>query len=386
MLSLHFNKQNILRPLQLIIVCLAMVSNLFAQGSIENNNEIDQSSQVYFDLEYSDMIHEAQDHLKELMYSAEIPGLSITVAKDNEILWSQGFGFADLENDVPVRIHTKFRIGSISKSLTSLAVGKLIDKGQLNLEDTVQQFVTYFPRKEYPISIQQLASHTSGIRNYNFGKGEYTSIKNYKTVRESLSIFMDDPLRFQPQSQYSYFTYNYNVLSAVIEEAANLDYISFMKDSVIAPLQLDNTLPDYNERIIKNRSNFYDKSNGQIVNGYPVNNSNKWAGGGYLSTSYDLVRLAQSLLNNTYLQNATKELLWTPVTLSTGQKTNYGIGWRKDVDKENRLYVHHGGSSIGGRSFLLIYPDEYLIVAITSNLSRSFGEDHVLEIAQLFLE
>jgi CubicO group peptidase (beta-lactamase class C family) len=151
-------------------------------------------------------------------------------------------------------------------------------------------------------------------------------------------------------------------------------------------MSLKNTTPDYNYEIIEHRVRFYDEVDGKIVNGYYVNNSNKWAGGGYLSTSYDLALMAQNLLNNQFLSESTKKLLWTPATLKNGDKTNYGIGWRIDTDAEGRKYAHHGGSSIGGRSFLLVYLNEGLAISVTSNLSTNFDQTFVSKIAELFIE
>jgi len=348
--------------------------------------QIDQSKVIYVNQEYAKKAKQAEKLIDSLMQKAKIPGLSITVGTNDKIIWSQGFGYADLENKVPVRINSKFRIGSLSKTLTALAIGKLIDNKKLTLKDTVQKFVSYFPQKIYPISIGDLASHTAGIRDYNYRNGEYFSDKNYKSIQESINIFKDDSLLFEPKTKYSYSTYGYVLLSAVIEGATKIKFIDFMRDSILTPMNLKNTTPDYNYDIIKHRVRFYDEVDGKIVNGYYVNNSNKWAGGGYLSTSYDLALMAQNLLNNQFLSDSTKQLLWTPVTLNNGDKTNYGIGWRIDTDVKGRRYVHHGGSSIGGRSFLLVYPNEGLAIAVTSNLSTNFDQTFVSKIAEVFIE
>ncbi len=339
-------------------------------------------SNQYFESEISD----AQKLITELMAENGIPGLSITVAKNDNILWAQGFGFSDLENKIPVRLNTKFRIGSISKSLTSLALGKLMEEGKIKLSDTIQKFVQYFPKKKYPITIQDVASHTAGIRNYNYSKGEYFSDKSYNTVEESITIFKKDSLLFQPRTQYGYSTYGYVLLSAAIEGAINQSYLDYMQDSVFTPLKMSHTVPDFNNRIIPNRTRFYQQNNGIIYNASYVDNSNKWAGGGFISTSLDLARMSQILLKYEYLDESTLKTLWTNTTLANGEKVNYCIGWRKDKDELGRSYIHHGGGSIGGRSFLLIYPDEELTVSITCNIFSRFNESFVLKIAEIFIK
>lgn len=348
--------------------------------------QIDQSATVYIDQAYSIKVTQAEKLIADLMNEKHIPGLSITVTTKDKIIWAAGFGFADLENKVPVNINTKFRIGSISKTLTALAIGKLLEDSVLNLDDTVQKYVPYFPVKKYPVTINDLVSHTAGIRDYNYRNGEYLNRNNYESVEESINIFKNDSLLFEPGSKYSYTTYGYVLLSAVIEGASKTNFLDYMQDSVLLPMNLKNTVPDENQELIENRTRFYDESDGNIVNGYYVNNSNKWAGGGYLSTSYDLALMSQNLLNNQFLSESTKQLLWTPKTVSSGKKTNYGIGWRIDTDEKGRKYVHHGGSSTGGRSFLLVYPNEELVIAITCNLSTNFDQYSLFKISDLFLK
>ncbi|MEO8148563.1 MAG: serine hydrolase domain-containing protein [Bacteroidia bacterium] len=347
---------------------------------------IDQTKSLYTDKRFLQEIKKGQELVIALMKEKNIPGLSICVATKNEIIWTQGFGYADLENKIQVTLNSKFRVGSISKTLTALALGKLLEEKQVELTDTAQKYASYFPGKNYPVTIYEIASHTAGIRDYNYKNHEYVSDKHYNNVEESVDIFKDDSLLFRPGTKFSYSTYGYVLLGACIEGAVKQSFPGFMNDSVFVPMQLENTVPDYNDSIIPHRVRFYDESNGKIINGYHVDNSNKWAGGGFLSTSYDLALMSQNLLSHKFLKEATIEKLWSADTLLNGEKVNYGIGWRLDVDSLQRKYVYHGGSSIGGRSFLLIYPEQQLVVAITCNLSTNFDQRFVLKLTDLFIK
>ncbi|WP_338869864.1 serine hydrolase domain-containing protein [Spirosoma sp. SC4-14] len=362
-----------------LLVVLSLLS------SICNAQTIDQKKALFVDKKYSAKIAIAQKLVDSLMREKSIPGLSVCVSTKDKILWAQGFGYADMENKVPVTLQSKFRIGSISKTLTALALGKLIEENAINLSDPVQKYVPYFPEKKYPVTIYQLASHTAGIRDYNYRNGEYVSDKNYGSVKDAISIFKDDTLLFQPGTKYSYSTYGYVLLSAVIEGAAHKDFLPYMHDSVFIPIGLQNTVPDFNDSIVAHRVSFYDESNGKIVNGYHVNNSNKWAGGGFISTPTDLVRMSQSLLKHQFISEQTLQKFWNNDTLQNGEKIAYGIGWKLDKDNMQRKFVYHGGSSIGGRSFLLVYPKEQLIIAITCNLSTNFDQRFILKLTDLFL-
>lgn len=345
---------------------------------------VGQSQTRFVNSKFALEITEAEKAIARLMQERNIPGLSVAVATKNDIIWAEGFGYSDLENKVPVRINSKFRIGSISKTLTSLAVGKLIETNQVELSDDIRKYVPYFPVKKHPVSIGQLASHVAGIRDYNYTNGEYLSNKNYESVQESVDVFKADSLLFEPGTEYLYSTYGYVLLSAAIEGITQMNFTDFMRDSILIPLNLNNTLPDFNYAIIENRVRFYDEFGGTIINSYSVDNSNKWAGGGYLSTPLDLVHLYQGL--DKFLKESTIHKLWTPATLKNGGHTNYGIGWRIDRDNSNRTYVHHGGSSVGGRSFLLVYPDEEISIALVCNLGGGFDQEFVLKIAEIFLK
>lgn len=142
------------------------------------------------------------------------------------MIWSKGFGYADIENQIPVDPSlTKFRIGSVSKTLTAAAMGDLMKKDRLDPDTIVQTYVPDFPKKEYEITVRQVAGHTAGIRHY---RGiEFMSSKLFKTVDEGRAIFEDDPLLFEPGTQYSYSSYGWNLISAVIEGASEEDFLGY---------------------------------------------------------------------------------------------------------------------------------------------------------------
>ncbi len=161
-------------------------------------------------------IEQAGNYVRDLMKKQSLPGFSAAVAIDGKLVWTEGFGEADLESHVPVRTTTKFRLGSVSKLLTAAAVARLYEDGRLDLDLPVQRYVPSFPQKQYPITTRQLAGHLAGIRHYRDSDPLY-SAKYYKTVLEGLTIFQDDPLLFEPGTKYEYSSYGYNLLSAVVE-------------------------------------------------------------------------------------------------------------------------------------------------------------------------
>ena len=317
--------------------------------------------------QYAEAIARAREVAQEIL-GRGAPGVSVAVAVDGDIAWSEGFGFADLEHRVPVWPATRFRVGSISKPLTAAAVARLVEQGKLDLDAPVQRYVPSFPEKGQPITTRLLAGHLAGIRHYR--GAEFLINRPYATVTESLAIFKDDPLVFEPGTRYSYSSYGWNLISAVVEGAAGTDFLSYMDAEVFAPLGLRHTVADRNTPIIPQRVRFYARDrDGKLVNAPYVDNSYKWAGGGFLSTAEDLVRFGSAHLEPGFLRQQTIDLLWTSQRLKSGEETKYGIGWRTELDGKGRRLVSHTGGSVGGTSVLAIYPERKVVVAILVNLS-----------------
>jgi CubicO group peptidase (beta-lactamase class C family) len=333
--------------------CLAQIN--IPGESIKNKN-------------YLRAIQKAHRFLDSLQVKQNIPGLSVSVGNASGILWAEGFGFADIESRLPVSIHSRFRLGSVSKSLTSVGLGSLVENGKLDLDAPIRQYVPGFPTKKFNITARQLATHTSGIRHYR-DDDPLACPKKYHNVAEALSIFAEDSLLFQPGSTYLYSTYGYTLLSAALEGASGNNYLSFMHTWIFSPLGMKDTGPDYNDSLVSNRVRFYEIQNGKQVHAALVDNSYKWAGGGLLSTPVDLVKLGTGLMTYSILGKETVEKLFTPQLLSTGMNTYYGLGWRIGKDLHGRKIVHHGGLSDGGRAFIIIYPENDLVIALTANIS-----------------
>ncbi len=296
------------------------------------------------------------------------PGLALAVAVDGKILYSESFGFADLEERVPVWPTTKFRIGSISKPLTATALMQLVEGGKLDLDAPVQKYVPSFPDKGALITVRMVAGHLAGIRHYK--EGEMEIERHYDNILDALKIFENDPLVAPPGTRFSYSSYGFNLLSAVIESTSREPFLSYMQEHVFTPMGLVHTTADQNTQIIEQRSRFYELAkDGQQENAPYVDNSYKWAGGGFLSTAEDLVRFGSALMQPGLLKAHTLTTIFTPQKTKTGEPSPYGIGWFIRRSHSGKLVYEHSGGSIGGTSQLILYPDSHVVVALVTNLS-----------------
>lgn len=334
---------------------------------------------------YQNAISESHRLLDSLHRAEKIPGIDAAIAIDGKIVWSEGFGFADLENQVKVKAgETRFRIGSVSKPLTSTALGKLMDEGKINLNEFIYTYLPDFPKKKYPITIKQLGGHIGGIRHYR--GDEFLMKQRFNSVTSSLTIFQNDTLLSEPGTHYSYSSYGFNLLSAVIEKASDENFLPFIQREVFSALNMNSTCPDKNDSIILNRTSFYDlDSLDQIINAPYVDNSYKWAGGGFISTTTDLIKFGQAHMTPGFLSAETLKALTTSQVLNNGDSTGYGIGWGR-IDKNGVIGFGHTGGSVGGITDLRIYPQEGLILVFLSNSTITKYGNVGDRIVKLFLE
>jgi serine beta-lactamase-like protein LACTB, mitochondrial len=326
----------------------------------------------------------ARVYVDSVRAALDIPGMSVAVARGGQIVWSEGFGFANLEHDVPVTTQTRFRIGSVSKPIAAAAVALLHEEGLLDLDRPVGDYVPAFPKKRWDFSTRQLTGHLAGIRHYEMTEDNWITRRYFDTL-SALDVFAEDSLLHQPGSKYHYSTHAWTLISAVVEAASGEAFVPYMQRNVFDRLNLQSIMPEYMDSLIAGRTSYYLLDDrGRLVNAPFVDNSWKWAGGGFVSNTEDLVRFGVAHLRDGFLQSSTRELLFTSQRITTGEETNYGIGWSV-TSLDGRRVVGHSGGSVGGTAMLLLVPDADLVVSVLSNRSGAPSQDIARMVATLFL-
>ncbi|SNT31197.1 serine beta-lactamase-like protein LACTB [Ekhidna lutea] len=353
------------------------------------------------DEKYLQPIHSSKLHLDSILTISNAPSISVAAMINGKMVWTYAIGFKDLDVMLPADTATRYRVGSVSKALTSLGLGKMIESNQIYLNSSIQYYTNFFQEKP-KITIRQLASHQSGIRNYGtcfcFPVWEYYRNKEFESVEESLSDFESDGLLFNPGEGFSYSSFNYTALSHAMEKASNMDFLSLMEDGVFKPLGMIHTMPDKHDVPIPNKAVPYDVDGNLFKKTVDVNLSNKWAGGGFLSAPSDLVRAGNALLDSGYLNSETIELLTSPQRLKSDSinEQYYALGWRHNYSEryfngERKVAViHHGGMAVGGLALLAVYPEFDLVIAITINKTGQEGRfelfDYITPIVNAFIK
>ncbi|MFZ6014150.1 MAG: serine hydrolase domain-containing protein [Bacteroidota bacterium] len=351
---------------------------------------------------YARAIDKSEQILQDAFTELPAPAISVAVGIDNKVVWARALGSKDIDRQEKADVNTSFRIGSTSKTITSVILGRLMEKRMLDLDKPVQQYVPYLGGLQEPITLRQLVSHSSGVREYEtclcFPIWEYFSNDRHETIRESIDMFQHDPLLFKPGTQFFYSSYNFTLLSAAMEETTKKNFLDIAHEEVFIPLQMENTSGDYADSTIENRATFYEVLRGKYKKAYSVDNSNKWAGGGFISTPTDLVKMGNAVLHYSILNKATVDSLFTPQRLADGSinEQHYALGWRvnkkkKMFDGEKEVYVvHHGGTAMGSTSFLVLFPDYKISLSLLMNRMKPENfEDfsrYAFKIAEAFIE
>jgi CubicO group peptidase (beta-lactamase class C family) len=302
-----------------------------------------------------------------------IPGLSIAVVEGGALRLEEAFGYADVENDVPARAETVYRLASVSKPMTAVAVLRLHERGLLDLDAPIWRYCPDYPEKPWPVTARQLLCHQGGIRHYR--PEEPVLARRFETFAEALALFRDDPLVHEPGTQVRYSTYGYNLLGCAAAGAARSPFLSLLQEAVFAPAGMSSTGPDDVRAITPHRAQGYTRdSDGRLRNSPPADMSYKLPGGGLAGTAADVARFGSALGSGRLLSPAVLEQMLTKQRVRDGRLTGYGLGLTIGERDGRREAWHTGGQE---RVSTVLYldldrgvPRGGRAIAILSNLER----------------
>lgn len=312
------------------------------------------------------------------------PGLAVAVVTKNSEIWTKGYGYADMEKGIKVdpKQHL-FRIGSISKTVTAAALARLTERKKLNLDAPIADLYKACPEDKKDLTLRLLGGHLGGIRHYR--GDEFLSNIHYDNVIDPLEVFIHDTLLCVPGSAFNYTTYGWTLISAVMEWGVHDPFLEIVDEEVAQPLRLEDLTADDLLLPDLNRVSFYGLVSNALVPAPVVDNSNKWAGGGFLCSAEDISRFGYAFVKPGYLKRKTLEAFTTSQQTTSGEITGYGIGFNDNTDDKGRRWIGHSGGSAGGTSMLLIYPKYDLVVVTLVNLSGAKMDQLAHRIADIVL-
>ncbi len=339
-------------------------------------------------------VEQGREIVRASLSERNLPGLSVAVGIEGAIVWAEGFGFANVEDSLPVTPDHRFRIGTASTAFTSVGIGLLVDEGRLSLDDEIQKYAPDFPAKQWPVTIRQVMGHMGGFRTEDTDNGVLTS-SHCGQAADAVKLFAKEPLLFPPGAGYNESTFGWVLLSEVVETAAGKPVTAFLMDSVVGPLGMRATVRESGKEAVPEEATSYtprifaNPTYGPSP--VPRFDYSCYAGAsGFLSTPSDLVRFGMAINGGKLLRRETVRVLQTPQRLASGMETGFGLGWEAKTltlaGQQVRAAGSNGSFWNGTVASLLTLPERGMAVAVTSNISQADTPSLAERIAQAFAE
>ncbi|MCH9646623.1 MAG: beta-lactamase family protein [Deltaproteobacteria bacterium] len=299
----------------------------------------------------------------------DAPGGAIIAVRNGETVLRHACGLADLEHGIQLEPDMVFRLGSVTKQFTAVAVLMLEREGKLQVPDEITMHLPDYPTQGKTITVEHLLTHTSGIPNYTALPGWIEAKAHLDlSVKEMLAEWQDLPLEFDPGSRFAYSNSGYFMLGAIIEAVSGVDYATFVEKRIFEPLAMTSSYFGSHSRVIPNRVNGYQATdNGDgYLNAPFIDMDIPHAAGSLLSTVDDLAKWDAALYTDQLLPAAARSRMWTSYILPNSEKAGYGYGWGIGEVKGRKM-VHHGGGIFGFSTMVMRVPEERLYVAVLTN-------------------
>jgi CubicO group peptidase (beta-lactamase class C family) len=309
------------------------------------------------------------DYVRGVMATTKTPGVSLLVSRGGRTLKAEGYGWANLELKAPASADTVYQSGSVGKQFTAAGVLLLVEDGRLDLDDRLSKHFPEGPSAWHRISVRQLLTHTSGLKDY--GRDEIDYRQDYDE-EELLEVMRRIPLEFEPGTQWSYSNTGYLILGLLTSRLAGKHWSEFQAERIFAPLDMTTTRVITEKDIVMNRAAGYQlDERGELKNQDWVSPSlNRCADGALYLTVKDLAAWDRALRERRLLSPSSYEAWWAPVRLANGTTYPYGFGW-EIVEQRGQKLIEHTGSWQGFEAAIARYPDQDLSVAVLANLDQA---------------
>lgn len=306
------------------------------------------------------------DFIKAEMRKQSIPGVSLAVVKNGQIVLAKGYGLANVEHQVAVKPETIFQSGSVGKQFTATAVMMLVEEGKIGLDEKIGKYLGEVPDAWKNITVRHLLNHTAGLTGY---PKDFDFRRDY-TEDELLKRVQAIPLIFQPGEKWHYSNMGYVTLGILIGKVTGKFYGDFLQERIFKPLGMTTARIITEADIVPNRAAGYRLDKGQLKNqNWVAPMTNTTADGSLYLTALDMAKWDAALYGEKLLKRASLEQMWTPVKLNGGKTSPYGFGWSLGEVNTHRI-IEHGGSWQGFESFIARYPNDKLTVIIFANLAN----------------
>jgi CubicO group peptidase (beta-lactamase class C family) len=325
------------------------------------------------------------DELLSKQFNQSQPGCEVLVAKQSQIIYRKAYGSANLELNVAINPDMVFNLASITKQFTAVAILQLVEQGKVSLHDSLQKFIPDFPSKGYTVTIENLLTHTSGIRDYMQidYPNPYMERLDYRP-KQLIDSFKNYALEFEPGTKFSYSNSGYYLLGYIIEKVSGKRYQDYMQDNILKPLGLTHTYFDSAGIIIPNRVDGYQKDDTVYKNEDYWSPTIEYAAGGLISNVDDLFKWHEGLYSYQILKKESLQKAFTSYQLKNGTATGYGYGWFLKTSNGVKSIAHAGGIP-GFITNEIYFPTEDVFIVILCNCGSAPIDELSVNISSIVL-
>jgi D-alanyl-D-alanine carboxypeptidase len=315
-----------------------------------------------------DILIQTIDKLVRENYKPNEPGAAVIVVRDGEVIYRQGQGMANLELGVPIEPDMVFRLGSVTKQFTAVAILMLAEQGKLAVHDPITKFLPDYPTHDHTITIEHLLTHTSGIKSYTTMPEWLPVWRKDFTIPELIDFFKDQPMDFAPGERFAYCNSGYILLGAIIEKASGQTYEQFIQQRIFDPLGMKHSCYDNTLAVIPRRVAGYDKGPEGYTNAAYLSMTQPYAAGSLASSVDDLALWDAALYTEQLLKHETLQQAFVPYQLTDGSQTEYGYGWFTWEFLGHTMHGHGGGINGFGSMAIRMPEDRVFVAAVTNNV------------------
>ena len=352
------------KPLSLVLIILLTVASSFGQDK---------------------KIEKKLDELLTKQFKQDEPGCEILIAKHGQIIYKKAFGSADLQLNVPLSTDMVFNIASITKQFTAVAILQLAEQGKISLQDSLQKFVPDYPSMGFAITIENLLTHTSGVKDYMQIDFPNPYMERWDfTPKQLIDTFKNYPLEFAPGTKFLYSNSGYYLLGYIIEKVSGKRYQTFVEENLLKPLRLTHTYFDSAGIVIPKRVNGYRKDDSGFKNEDFWSPTIEYSAGGLISNAEDLLKWHNGLYSYQILRKENLEKAFIPYHLKDGSETDYGYGWYLKSSNGIKSIEHQGGIP-GFKSNEIFYPEEDVFIAVLCNSGAAAIDEISIKVSNIVL-
>ncbi|MCX6204172.1 MAG: serine hydrolase [Bacteroidetes bacterium] len=312
------------------------------------------------------------------------PGASVLVYQNDKIVFQKGYGVKELTNFEKIDPYTNFRLASVTKQFTAMSILLLAKNNKLSLEDPLTKYFSSFPAYGKKIKIKHLLTHSSGLVDYE----DLMPVTQQKPLHDTNCLqlmYLTDSLYFQAGTDYRYSNTGYGILALIVEKISGQDFATFLKQNIFMPLGMKSTVAfEEGKSSVVNRAYGSSFENGVWTQTDQSLTSAVLGDGGIYTNTVEMTKWIKALWDYKLLSPEMQKTAWSRKKLDNGKIIDYGYGWHVE-DYNNITHPHHGGSSIGFRNHILLFPEQKLMIIVLTNRNEGDPIIEAKKMAELYL-